>query len=160
MPGVREAKLESLVEPTAAELGLSLVGIELRGPAGRQQLRVTVERQDGEGVTVADCASMSRELSVLLDAEDPIAGAYQLEVSSPGVERPLRRREDYERFAGSDAALYHRVDGTYRKLTGRLLGLSEDGRVRVETDDGITELGLTDIEKAHLVYHFGPGKRR
>lgn len=161
MPDSLQARLEALIEPAAADRGLELVEVELRGPAGRQHLRVTVGRPNGDGVTIDDCAGLSRELSALLDAEDPIEGTYQLEVSSPGIERPLRGRRDFARFAGKEARIYHRVDGAYRHATGRLVGFDDDTeQVRLETADGTAVFSLVDIEKAHLVFRFGKGGGR
>src|SRR5437763_12585344 len=123
-------------------MGYRLVRVMLTS-ARRGTLQVMAERLDDAPMTVADCADISRSLSALLDVEDPIAGAYTLEVSSPGVDRPLVRPEDYDRFAGFDAKieLAEPLDGR-KRFRGRLLGrtplgarlLAETGQVLLPFD--------------------------
>jgi ribosome maturation factor RimP len=110
-----------------------------------------VERQDGRGVSVDDCAAASRLVSAVLDVEDPVSGSYVLEVSSPGIDRPLTRLRDFERFAGFEARVELRVpvDGR-RRFRGRLLGVDHE-RIRLETDREEVELSFDDIQKAKLV---------
>ena len=102
-------------------------------------------------MTVDDCADISRSVSALLDVADPIPVAYMLEVSSPGIDRPLVRPEDYDRFAGFEARfeLVRPLDGR-KRFRGRLLGRAED-HVRVATDAGEALLPLADIARAKLV---------
>ena len=109
------------------------------------------ERQSDGGMNVEDCAEVSRMVSALLDVEDPIASEYTLEVSSPGIDRPLTRLADYDRFAGLEAKVETRlpVDGR-RRFRGRLDGADGD-KIRLETDAGPVTLTFADIAKAKLV---------
>ncbi len=143
-------RIEQIVEPALADMGYELVRVRLTG-AARPVLQIMAERSDGVGITVDDCADISHAVSALLDVEDPIKGAYTLEVSSPGIDRPLTRAEDFERFAGFEVKLelHHATDGR-RRFRGRLEGL-RDGLVRVATSDGEVAVPLADIQHAKLV---------
>jgi ribosome maturation factor RimP len=145
--------LQRFLEPTITGLGFELVGIEYHPSRGRSVLRVYIDSENG--VTVDDCARVSYQVSGVLDVEDPIPGNYQLEISSPGLDRPLFRARDYERFAGQLVLvrLLHAQNGR-RKFKGRLEGL-HDQDVVLELDDGVSvRLPLVDIEQAHLVPEF------
>jgi ribosome maturation factor RimP len=109
------------------------------------------ERSDGKEMTVEDCAEISRAVSAILDVEDPIAGAYVLEVSSPGIDRPLTRPDDFARFAGHEAKLELNVavDGR-KRFRGRLVGL-EGESVRIAAEEGECLLPLPEIRAAKLV---------
>ncbi len=116
-----------LVAPCLEGLGYDLVRVRLTGGGGRQTLQIMAERRDRARMTVEDCAGISRVVSALLDVEDPIAGAYTLEVSSPGLDRPLVKPGDYARFEGRYARIETRapLDGR-RRFKGRLLGVDGD----------------------------------
>jgi ribosome maturation factor RimP len=148
--GANAAEVEDLIAPSLAEMGYDIVRVQLSGEQ-RAKLQVMVERRDGGGMTVDDCAGVSRTVEAILDVADPIAETYVLEVSSPGVDRPLTRRGDFERFAGFVARVEMRmpVDG-HRRFSGRLLGLEGDS-VRLATQSGETALPFADIAKAKLV---------
>jgi ribosome maturation factor RimP len=109
------------------------------------------EPKDGRHMSLEDCTKISRAISAVLDVEDPIEGAYSLEVSSPGIDRPLTRPKDYERFAGFEAKLETRapIDGR-KRFKGRLRGL-EAGQVKIEVDGATLALPLEEIDKAKLV---------
>ena len=110
-----------------------------------------IERQDREALTVDDCASASKAISALLDVEDPIGGAYNLEISSPGLDRPLTRIEDFERFAGFEAKMEVTVPVDGRKrLRGQVLGV-ENGNVRISRDEGSHSVPFETIKKAKLI---------
>ncbi len=146
----KAARLEGLVGPPLADMGYDIVRVQLSGDR-RAKLQVMVERTDGEGMTVDDCAGVSRAVEAMLDVADPIAGTYILEVSSPGIDRPLTRLKDFDRFAGFDARVELRmpVEGR-RRFRGRLLG--RDGElVRLATDGGEVALPFGDLAKAKLV---------
>jgi len=136
------------VEPSLTAMGYRLVRVAM---VGRTTLQIMAERADDAPMSVEDCAEISRSVSALLDVADPIAGAYTLEVSSPGIDRPLVRPEDYDRFAGFEAKveLAEAVDGR-KRFRGRLLGRSED-RVRLATDAGEVALPLTAVSRAKLI---------
>jgi ribosome maturation factor RimP len=145
--------LHRFLEPTITGLGFELVGIEYHPSGGRSLLRVYIDSENG--VTVDDCARVSYQVSGVLDVEDPIPGNYQLEISSPGLDRPLFRSQDYERFAGQlvSVRLLHPMNGR-RKFKGRLEGL-HDQDVVLELEDGMSvRLPLVDIGQAHLVPEF------
>ncbi|MGE0650251.1 MAG: ribosome maturation factor RimP [Alphaproteobacteria bacterium] len=143
-------KVRHLIEGPLEEMGYELVRVSLSG-GSRPVLQVMAERHDGAAMTVEDCTEISRTLSLLLDADDPIAGSYALEVSSPGIDRPLTRPKDFERYAGFVVRLETRtpVDGR-RRFRGRLKGL-KDGIVSVATDDGDAAVPLDAVMKAQLV---------
>ena len=144
----------ALIEPSLTDLGYEIVRIRFHG-AGRPILQIMIDRADGADVAVEDCTLVSRSASVLLDVTDPIAGAYELEVSSPGLDRPLTRAKDFQSFSGSEARveLKAAIEGR-RRFRGRLLGL--DGnvvRMVVPLDAVETEFALPfeAIEKAKIV---------
>jgi len=142
--------IADLIEPTLEAMGYELVRVMSTG--GRTPtLQVMAERLDRAGMTVDDCADISRALSAILDVEDPIDGAYQLEVSSPGIDRPLTKPVDFERFAGFEARIEaDRLIGGQRKFKGRLLGL-ENEAVRLALPEGERTIPLSSIRKAKLV---------
>jgi ribosome maturation factor RimP len=131
-------------------MGYRLVRVALTG-ARRATLQVMAERRDAVPMTVEDCAEISRSVSALLDVADPIAGAYMLEVSSPGIDRPLVRPEDYDRFAGFEARieLSEPLDGR-KRFRGRLLGRAGEC-VRLAGDAGEARLPIAAIARAKLV---------
>lgn len=149
------ARIEDMIAPSLADMGYDLVRVSLTGSVARATLQIMAERRDGAGMTVDDCAGISRAVSALLDVEDPIRGAYVLEVSSPGIDRPLTRARDYERFAGYEAKVELRrmMDGR-RRFRGRLMGLEKGPQgpvVRIRTDEGEAALPFDEIERAKLV---------
>lgn len=151
------ARIAAIAEPVAADLGFDLVRVRVSGRDGCT-VQVMAERPDGE-MSIDDCADFSRALSPALDVEDPVDRAYHLEVSSPGIDRPLVRRRDFERWYGHEAKIELSVAHEGRKrFRGRLAGI--DGqRVRVELIDAVDETGdpvvadipLDDIAEARLV---------
>lgn len=145
-----EARIETVVASAIEPMGYDLVRVRLSG--GHQQtLQVMAERRDGQAMSVDDCAEISRALSAHLDVEDPIPGAYTLEVSSPGIDRPLVRARDYERFAGHEAKVELRepVEGR-RRFRGRILGLAGE-QVRIAMPEGEMAVPLAVISAAKLV---------
>ena len=146
----RAAAVERLVAPSLAATGYEIVRVLLMGQH-RPLLQIMIERADRCAVSVDDCAEVSRTVSALLDVEELVAGSYTLEVSSPGIDRPLTRPEHFVRFAGFEAKVETRMplDGR-KKFTGRLLGL-EDERVRIATAEGEMALPLADVQRAKLV---------
>lgn len=146
----RTRQIADLIEPTLNEMGFELVRVLVAG-GQRPTLQIMVDRADLAPMTVAHCAEASHAISALLDVADPIAGAYRLEVSSPGIDRPLVKRADYERFAGSEARLETElpIDGR-RRFQGRLVGLAGD-RVRLALPEGERSIPLDMIKKAKLV---------
>jgi ribosome maturation factor RimP len=143
-------RVEALIGPTVEAMGYSLVRVQILGRS-RPRLQVMAERQDGEPMLVDDCAALSRAVSAVLDVEDPISGAYTLEVSSPGIDRPLVRLTDFDRFAGFEARVEMglAVEGR-RRFQGRLLGTEGDA-VRLRMEDAEVLLPFADIRRAKLV---------
>ncbi len=148
--------LRALLEPGVRAAGFELVHVELAGGGGHRILRVYIDGPAGVGVD--DCATVSRQLSALLDVEDPVPGQYLLEVSSPGLDRPLVGPDDFRRFAGQQAKLRaaQPVAGR-RNFTGRIAGV-EHGHVVLETGEGRVELALEQIESARLVPQLRTGR--
>src|SRR5436309_5322627 len=143
-------RIAEIIEPSLDAMGYRLVRVAVLG-AGRMTLQIMAERRDEAAMTVEDCADISRTVSALLDVADPIAGAYTLEVSSPGIDRPLVRPEDFDRFAGFEAKLELAapIDGR-KRFRGRLLGRSDD-RIRLATDAGEVALPFAAVTRAKLV---------
>lgn len=119
-------RIGRIIEPSVEAMGYELVRVQLSG-GQRPTLQIMAERSDGAAMTVEDCADISRAVSALLDVEDPLPGAYTLEVSSPGIDRPLTRLKDFERFAGFEARLETKapVDGR-KRFRGFLAGIEGD----------------------------------
>lgn len=149
-------EIEEVLAPICQAHGVELVDVrKLREPSGLV-LRIILDRQradggDGSGITLDDCTVVSRDASAALDVRDDLlSGRYRLEVSSPGPERPLARRADFERFAGRRVELRARrpVDGR-RKFHGTLLGV-EDDNIRVQEGEDILEVPWDLITRAHL----------
>lgn len=147
------ARVAAIAEPVAHDLGFRLVRVKISGRDGCT-VQVMAERPDGE-MSVDDCADLSRALSPALDVEDPIDRAYNLEISSPGIDRPLVRRSDFQRWAGHEAKIELAVALEGRKrFRGRIAGLDGD-RVKVALLDSpeaeVAAVPLEDIAEARLV---------
>ncbi|HLI19997.1 MAG TPA: ribosome maturation factor RimP [Stellaceae bacterium] len=144
-------KIESMIGPSLAAMGYSIVRVAFTGGRSRPTLQIMAERQADGTMTVEDCETVSHTVSALLDVADPIASSYVLEVSSPGIDRPLTRRADYERFAGFEAKIEMQrpVDGR-RRFRGKLMGLEgDDAKLMVGADT--LRLPLDAIARAKLV---------
>lgn len=142
-------RLRPILEPGVQALGFELVDAEVAGQGRNAVLRVYIDHPDG--ITVDDCARVSRQLSAVLDVADPIPGQYVLEVSSPGLDRPLRTRADFERFRGAQVRIRMAspIDGR-RTFIGRLLDLQGETIV-IEGDGERYDLALANVDKARLV---------
>lgn len=150
---VLRGDLRRMLEPGAKALGFELVDVELEGSGRRAILRVYIDGPEGVGLD--DCAAVSRQLSAILDVEDPIKGSYTLEVSSPGLDRPLVRPEDFRRFAGETVKLRTRepIEGGRRNFKGRLAEATDEGIV-VEVEGQAYRLSYENIDRARLVPKF------
>ena len=142
--------ITELIDTTIQALGLDLWGVELLQQGKYSLLRIYIERE--EGVTIEDCEKVSRQVSALMDVEDPIAGEYTLEVSSPGMDRPLFRIEHYSQYVGSEVDLRLRrpLDGR-RKFKGQIIKVSGD-IVSLLVEDCEYDLEFSDIERASIVF--------
>ncbi|MDT8403052.1 ribosome maturation factor RimP [Sulfuriflexus sp.] len=143
------SRVAELIEPSVTALGYELVGVEYLPQGKHSILRVYIDQADG--IRVEDCQQVSRQISGVLDVEDPIAGQFSLEVSSPGTDRPLFKAEHYERFSGEKAEIRLRAPRQgQRKFTGRLAGVENDC-VLLDMENGDqVDLPINDIERAHL----------
>jgi ribosome maturation factor RimP len=146
------AELAKLIEPEAQAEGLELVRVKMIGGTSDPTLQVMAERPDTRQLSLDDCARLSRRLSDLLDRTDPIEGSYRLEVSSPGIDRPLTRRKDYEDWKGYEVRIgLAQAIGGRKQLSGPLLGLEGD-QVLIDVPGlGRTALPLAQIHSAKLV---------
>lgn len=154
-------QIEELVLPILDDLGFELVDLQLQQEGKQLALRLFIDKP--AGITLDDCVEVSREVSAILEIEDPIKSAYRLEVSSPGLDRPLKKPADFERFTGQKVKLKSKnlIDpdqrGHSRKtFVGTLLGF-EDNQVRLEQSDkqgGVVAISMDEIEKANLEEEF------
>jgi ribosome maturation factor RimP len=169
-PVIDRGALLRVLEPVVHAHGAEVVDVEFRPERGGWVLRVFVEKAGAASqalstrdaaVNLELCANVSRDLSPALDVVDLIPHAYQLEVSSPGVERPLKTEHDFARFTGHKARLKRQLDASGsagdRVVVGLLDGVVE-GRVRVVDGHGTHEIPLSSIESARLVFEFGSGR--
>jgi len=145
--------LSRLIRPAIEDMGFEYVGLEYLSNPKNRLVRIYIDRAP-EGIGVDDCADVSNEVSALLDVEDPVSGHYSLEVSSPGVERPLFEPEHFRRFVGERARvhLFAPLDdghGKRRKLTGRIVEVDDD-RVIIEVDGDNIAVAFDEIRRANL----------
>lgn len=164
-----ERELAQELERRIEELGYELVELERAGSARRPILRMRIDRPDGPprgAVTTDDCSRVSRALEAWLDERPGVSPTYVLEVSSPGVERPLVRERDFERFRGEEVALLGKAPlaGRAARLEGELLGLVADAdgvqRVRIRLAGGEeVEVPRAELTKANLVFRWGGARR-
>jgi ribosome maturation factor RimP len=143
-------KLTALLQPVIAGLGYDLWDLEYVPGRGNALLRIYLDTEAHEGITVADCERASRAVSEVLDAADPIPGNYTLEVSSPGVERPLRVARHFAPYAGERVLveMVHPVEER-RRFKGRLVAAGDD-TIEVEVDGRLYRLPIAGIRQAHL----------
>ena len=166
--GIDRAALERVVAPVVRAHGAEVVDLELRREQHGWVLRIYVEKAGAAerrlsirdaSVDLELCANVSRDLSPALDVADLIAHAYTLEVSSPGVERPLRLTADFVRFAGQKARIrFREAIGGHRVVVGTLDGATEQA-VRVLFDGRVLDVPLASVESARLVFEFGSSGR-
>lgn len=144
--------IEEEVERTLANFGYELVLMKFGGPPGNQTLSVYIDKPGG--VTTADCQYVTERLSVLLDVLDPVPGRYSFMVSSPGINRPITRDDDFTRFAGRKVAVTYRdAEGKRATLRGEIRGI-EGEDVVVEVSDGLRPVALDVVEQAHLLHEW------
>jgi len=144
-----EDRIRALAAPVADGLGLELVDVAFTSEYGRRVLRIYIDRPGG--VTVEDCERVSRELGTILDVEDPIPQSYNLEVSSPGLDRPLKTEKDFSRYAGKRARIKTRepIDG--RRNFKAVIDSVGNEEVKVTDFDGkVFTIAISNIDKAKL----------
>jgi ribosome maturation factor RimP len=146
------SKIETIAEETAKPAGIEIVEVELKGSGRHQLLRIYIDKP--EGVTHADCELISRGVSEVLDKEDPIAGSYELEVSSPGVERKLVKWRDWERFAGKKVKVALKAPSEPRHFDG-VIARAEAQHVTVElAGGGEITFPFEQVDRANLKFEW------
>ncbi len=145
-------KLTAMLEPAVGALGFELLGIEFIRAGKHSTLRVYIDHENG--ITVDDCADVSYQVSAVLDVEDPINTEYNLEVSSPGMDRPLFKAKHYADLVGETVTVRLRVPmGNRRNFKGTVLGVDGD-QLSLDVDNETFELVISNIEKGNLVPRF------
>jgi ribosome maturation factor RimP len=166
--GIDSEKLDGVIEPIARAHGAEVVGHELKSERSGWVFRIYVEKLGSEeqklstedaAVDLELCANIARDLSPALDVLDLIPHKYHLEISSPGVERPLRGEKDFDRFAGKKAKVKLRNAIRGQKVLTGLIGPVRDGHVSLEDGPSTYDVPLGDVVHAHLVFEFGPAPR-
>lgn len=145
-------KVTQLVEPVLDEMGFELVDIEYLSEHGRMVLRVYADKEGG--ITLDDCASVSRQIGDLIDVKDIVRHGYVLEVSSPGLNRPLKKENDFLRAVGKKIKIQMIVPLKGRRRFNGYLRKFEEGTVYIEMDNNLIALPRQDVEKANIVYEF------
>ncbi len=148
-----EATIEEIVQPIVDAKGFEIVDIEYVKEASEYYLRVYLDKEGG--IALNDCEVVSRELSEILDVKDPIKDNYYLEVSSPGLDRPLKKDKDFVRYAGRDVEvkLYKPLNGS-KQFEGELVGLTEDNNIRVIIDGNEIDFVKKEVALIRLAIKF------
>ncbi len=144
-------QLYDLLVPVIEKMGFEVVRIMTIG-VQKPTLQIMIERQDRKNLVVDDCAAVSRVVSDILDEKDPIEGEYSLEVSSPGLDRPLTKPENFSRFAGYEAKVEtdEAVDGR-KRFKGKIIGIDNDQVISFEMDDKVYNIPFNAVAKAKLL---------
>lgn len=147
-----EQRLTDMLEPAVDALDFELLGVEFISAGKHSVLRIYIDHENG--ITVDDCAVVSHQVSAILDVEDPISSEYNLEVSSPGMERPLFKAEHYEKVIGEELFMQLRMPvENRRKWTGILVAV-ESGIVTLEVESKQQRIALSNVKKAHVIPQF------
>lgn len=143
--------LQDLLEPAISNLGYEVVRILTIGQKN-PTLQIMIDRLDGRDITVEDCTTVSRAVSALMDEKDPIKDQYSLEISSPGLDRPLTKIEHFKRFAGYEARVETSVEVNERKrFKGKLLNVDNQDQIHIEMNGTDYAIPFADISKAKLI---------
>lgn len=142
-------RLQDLVEPVVTDLGYELVGVEYLSNPKNRVVRIYIDAEPN-GILVEDCERVSREISALFDVEEPVPGQYTLEVSSPGIERPLFTAAHFARFAGEIAAVQLEVPINGRRRFKGVIVRADDNSVVLNVDGQEVEMAVADVARAHL----------
>ncbi len=143
-----EEKIQNLLEPTIISMGFDFWGCEYLAAGKHSTLRVYIDKLSG--ITVDDCGEVSRQVSAIMDVEDPISSAYMLEVSSPGIDRPLFKLEQYAQYQGSNLKIRTSSPVLGRKNFKGLLVNIVDDAIEIEVDNEVYEIPFVLIDKANL----------
>ncbi len=152
--GKIEDTIWKMAEPVVLENGLELIDVEYVKEGAEWYLRLFLDKEGEDGVDLDDCELISRKLSDLLETADPITQAYRLEVSSPGIERPLKRTKDFQRFKGEKVQIKTFSDVEGKKQFVGILGETTEDTVMIEVEDVPIEIPRKKISKANLVWEF------
>ena len=148
-----ENRIADIARPAAQDLGLEIVCVKILGEGGGTNVQVLAENPATKNLGVEDCTKLSKAISALMDVEDPINGPYRLEVSSPGIDRPLVKLADFETYKGFEAKLESDmpiVETGQRRFKGILQGVNGNSVV-IETEQGLAEIPFNALNKAKLV---------
>jgi len=148
IPSELRKRVRELIEPSIRRLGFDLVAVEWLGATRGPILRISIDHP--KGIRARDCAEVTHYISPVLDEADPVDNAYTLEVSSPGIDRPVERLDDYRRFLGKRIRVRLEEGHPRRRFSGMLVGVDDD-EVLVEVDGQVHRLRHDTIERAHLV---------
>ena len=151
---IKTQQLEDLLEPVVTSMGYEFVGLEYISQGRHSILRIYIDSDTG--ISVDDCADVSHQLSAVLDVEDPISNEYSLEVSSPGLDRPLFKIAHYEQFIGYDVkfrTVRPQLDNGQRKFKGTIDSVDGDNIIFI-VEDNTLSVPFTDIDKANLIPKF------
>ena len=151
---VKTQELENLLEPVVTSMGYEFVGLEYLSQGRHSILRIYIDAEQGVGVD--DCADVSRQLSAVLDVEDPISSEYSLEISSPGLNRPLFKLAQYAQFIGKDVkfkTIHPQLENGQRKFKGTISAVENDN-VIFEIEDQILTVAFADIDTANIIAKF------
>ena len=152
--GKIEDTIWKMAEPVVLENGLELIDVEYVKEGAEWYLRLFLDKEGEDGVDLDDCELISRKLSDLLETADPITQAYRLEVSSPGIERPLKRTKDFQRFKGEKVQIKTFSDVEGKKQFIGILGETTEDTVMIEVEDVLIGIPRKKISKANLVWEF------
>ena len=144
--------LEERIAPTLEAMGFEVVRVALTRSPGPKTLQVMADRHDGNLITVEDCGEISHALSAIFDVEDPVAGRYDLEVSSAGIDRPLTRPKDFAAYTGFEARVETKIPvGGRKRFRGRLAGVTTAEEVMLRTDGADVNIAMDNVKTAKLI---------
>ncbi|MCU7939315.1 MAG: ribosome maturation factor RimP [gamma proteobacterium symbiont of Bathyaustriella thionipta] len=153
---VKTQELEDLLEPVVTSMDYEFVGLEFLSQGRHSILRIYIDTERGVGVGVDDCADVSRQLSAVLDVEDPIASEYSLEISSPGLNRPLFKLNQYAQFIGEEVkfkTIRPQLENGQRKFKG-IISAVENDNIIFEIEDQMLTVAFADIDSANIIAKF------
>lgn len=147
-----ESKIAKIIDPVVNDHGLSLVSVKIVGEGGSMNVQIMAENPQTKNLGLEDCTKLSKAVSAVLDVEDPIQGAYRLEISSPGIDRPLTRLADFESFTGFEARVETDManENGQKRFKGILKGLKGE-TILMDTEKGAVEIPFGSINKAKLI---------
>ena len=147
-----EEKIKTIAVPISQDMGLDIVQVRIIGDGGSRNVQIMAENPKTRRLSIDQCTKLSKALSIVFDVEDPIDGAYRLEVSSPGIDRPLTQTKDFKEYKGFEAKLEtdKPLENGQKRFKGRIAGIT-DNIVKLTTEAGDVELDFDSLVKAQLV---------